>query len=233
VGRRRRWRSHPGVDRPSVAVTSSSRSTWWPWPAWACWRPPASSWPRTPSAHCRQRPGHRRDVRRVRGRDRGDPRWARHGGQHHQGRHQGLRHRSAVIAAVALFASFREIIAEELFNGDFAAAVINIADPKIFVGAAASAGRRLLVLVAVDPGGQPHRRGGRQEVRRQFRRSPDHEGHRAPDYGPVIDICTSAALRELATPALLAVLLPRSIVGFGLGAEALGASWPLRSSSVR
>ncbi|MFZ2547581.1 MAG: sodium/proton-translocating pyrophosphatase, partial [Candidatus Microthrix subdominans] len=40
---------------------------------------------------------------------------------------------SAVIAAVALFASFREIIAEELFDGVFAAAVINIADPKIFV----------------------------------------------------------------------------------------------------
>jgi K(+)-stimulated pyrophosphate-energized sodium pump len=42
-----------------------------------------------------------------------------------------------------------------------------------------------------------------------------------PDYGPVIDICTSAALRELTTPALLAVLMP-VIVGFGLGYLALG-----------
>ena len=42
-----------------------------------------------------------------------------------------------------------------------------------------------------------------------------------PDYGPVIDICTGAALRELTTPALLAVLMP-VVVGFGLGYFALG-----------
>jgi K(+)-stimulated pyrophosphate-energized sodium pump len=38
----------------------------------------------------------------------------------------------------------------------------------------------------------------------------------------VIDICTAASLRELATPALLAVLTP-VIVGFGIGYLALGA----------
>ncbi|MEO8322819.1 MAG: sodium/proton-translocating pyrophosphatase, partial [Actinomycetota bacterium] len=43
-----------------------------------------------------------------------------------------------------------------------------------------------------------------------------------PDYGPVIDICTKASLRELATPALLAVLTP-VIVGFGINFYALGA----------
>jgi K(+)-stimulated pyrophosphate-energized sodium pump len=46
-------------------------------------------------------------------------------------------------------------------------------------------------------------------------------GLRRPDYGPVIDICTKASLRELATPALLAVLTP-VIVGFGIGYPALG-----------
>ena len=47
-----------------------------------------------------------------------------------------------------------------------------------------------------------------QEVRNQF---PDGEimsGVRLPDYGPVIDICTKASLRELATPAVLAVPMP-------------------------
>ena len=34
----------------SAAATSASRSTWWLSPASACWPPPASSWPRTPSA---------------------------------------------------------------------------------------------------------------------------------------------------------------------------------------
>ena len=47
-------------------------------------------------------------------------------------------------------------------------------------------------------------------------------GTKRPDYGPVIDICTTASLRELATPALLAVLTP-VIVGFGINYLALGA----------
>ena len=47
-------------------------------------------------------------------------------------------------------------------------------------------------------------------------------GTKQPDYGPVIDICTAASLRELTTPALLAVLTP-VIVGFGINYFALGA----------
>ena len=43
-----------------------------------------------------------------------------------------------------------------------------------------------------------------------------------PEYGRVIDICTAAAQRELATPALLAILAP-VIVGFGINYFALGA----------
>ena len=48
------------------------------------------------------------------------------------------------------------------------------------------------------------------------------EGIDEPEYGKVIDICTTAALRELATPALLAVLAP-VIIGFGISYLALGA----------
>ena len=62
-----------------------------------------------------------------------------------------------------------------------------------------------------------------QEVREQFRLKPGiMEGTERPDYGRVIDICTAASLRELATPALLAVLSP-IIVGFGISYFALGA----------
>jgi K(+)-stimulated pyrophosphate-energized sodium pump len=43
-----------------------------------------------------------------------------------------------------------------------------------------------------------------------------------PEYGNVIDICTAAAQRELATPALLAILAP-VVVGFGIGYQSLGA----------
>ena len=39
-----------------------------------------------------------------------------------------------------------------------------------------------------------------QEVRRQFADGGIMAGTKKPDYGPVIDICTAASLRELATP---------------------------------
>jgi len=43
-----------------------------------------------------------------------------------------------------------------------------------------------------------------------------------PDYARVVDIVTKASLQELATPGLMAVIIP-IVVGFALGAEALGA----------
>jgi K(+)-stimulated pyrophosphate-energized sodium pump len=143
---------------------------------------------------------------------------------------------SAVIAAVALFASFiegagKEILGaarvEELLHGargvfDQPGLPINVADPKIFIGlliggavpflfsalAIRAVGRSAGVVV--------------QEVRRQFADGKIMAGTKRPDYGPVIDICTAASLRELATPALLATLTP-VIVGFGIGWKALGA----------
>ena len=55
------------------------------------------------------------------------------------------------------------------------------------------------------------------EVRRQFREHPGiMDGTEKPEYGRVVDICTKDSLRELATPGLLAALMPVA-VGFGLG----------------
>ena len=136
---------------------------------------------------------------------------------------------SAVIAAVALFASFVETIGSELGLGKvgtelFRAAEtqINVADPTIFIG--------LLIGGAVPFlfSGLAIRAVGRtagtvvEEVRRQFRELRIMEGIDRPQYDRVIDICTKASLRELATPALLAVLAP-VIIGFGIGYQALGA----------
>jgi K(+)-stimulated pyrophosphate-energized sodium pump len=148
---------------------------------------------------------------------------------------KGFAIASAVIAAVALFAAFIETIGGELNLKDavggalvgtplFRAAQtqINVADPKIFIGlliggsiaflfsalAIRAVGRSASVVV--------------QEVRRQFADGQIMAGTKRPDYGPVIDICTAASLRELATPALLAVLSP-VIIGFGINYLALGA----------
>jgi K(+)-stimulated pyrophosphate-energized sodium pump len=143
---------------------------------------------------------------------------------------------SAVIAAVALFASFIETAAGELLDKetidaalktsrgifDNALVQINVADPKIFIGlliggavpflfsalAIRAVGRTAGVVV--------------QEVRSQFKDGGIMAGTKKPDYGPVIDICTAASLRELTTPALLAVLTP-VIIGFGIDWKALGA----------
>jgi K(+)-stimulated pyrophosphate-energized sodium pump len=142
---------------------------------------------------------------------------------------------SAVIAAVALFASFIETAANEILDEeridrlletsrgvfDELALQINVADPKIFIGlliggsvpflfsalAIRAVGRTAGVVV--------------REVRSQFADGRIMAGTKQPDYGPVIDICTAASLRELTTPALLAVLTP-VIVGFGIGWQALG-----------
>jgi K(+)-stimulated pyrophosphate-energized sodium pump len=55
------------------------------------------------------------------------------------------------------------------------------------------------------------------EVRRQFREHPGIMNYtEKPEYGRVVDICTKDSLRELATPGLLAALMP-VVVGFGLG----------------
>src|SRR3989441_720870 len=136
----------------------------------------------------------------------------------------------AVIAAVALFASFIETIGSELNVKETGSALfhhpltqINVADPKTFIGLLiGGAVPFLFSALAIRAVG---RTAGTvvQEVRRQFREHPGiMDGTEKPEYGAVIDICTAASLRELATPALLAVLTP-VIIGFGISYFALGA----------
>jgi len=141
---------------------------------------------------------------------------------------------SAVIAAVALFASYAETVArgtigaaqvlEAELSGKLASLVqINVADPKTFIGL--MIGGSVAFLFSSLAIRAVSRTAGTivQEVRRQFREKPGIMDYtERPDYGPVIDICTTASLRELATPALLAVLTP-VIIGFGIGYYALGA----------
>ncbi|HZT64929.1 MAG TPA: sodium-translocating pyrophosphatase [Acidimicrobiales bacterium] len=142
---------------------------------------------------------------------------------------KGVAIASAVIATVALFASFIETIANQLNLGtggavfDNLATQINVANPKTFVG--------LLIggSIAFLFSGLAIRAVGRsagtvvEEVRRQFREHPGiMDRTERPEYGRVIAICTAAAQRELVTPALLAVLSP-VIIGFGINYFALGA----------
>ncbi|MDA8356644.1 MAG: sodium-translocating pyrophosphatase [Actinomycetota bacterium] len=140
---------------------------------------------------------------------------------------KGVAIGSAVIAAVALFASFIETIGSQLhlptlnlFHNPLTQ--INVSNPTTFVGLLIGGSIAFLFsALAIRAVG---RSAGTvvQEVRRQFREHPGIMDYsEKPEYGRVISICTAAAQRELATPALLAILSP-VIVGFGINYLALG-----------
>ncbi len=143
---------------------------------------------------------------------------------------KGIAIGSAVIAAVSLFASFIAVIAVKseskiglmTVNQYFdQAAKLSIAYPQVFVGALIggvvpllfssmlirAVGRAAFLIV--------------KECRVQFRDKEIWAGTKKPDYGRVVNICTTAAQSELIGPALLAILMP-ILVGIFLGSQALG-----------
>ncbi|MEA2649087.1 MAG: K(+)-stimulated pyrophosphate-energized sodium pump, partial [Candidatus Binataceae bacterium] len=128
---------------------------------------------------------------------------------------KGLAIATAVIAAVSLFRSFID-------EAHLGAIGVQINTPTVFVGLLiGGAVPFLFSSFAIKAVG----RAAYQvvfEVRRQFREHPGiMEGTELPDYGKCVDIVTASAQQELMSPAILAVFAPL-LVGFGLGAGALG-----------
>ena len=119
---------------------------------------------------------------------------------------------SAVLAAVSLFAAFTATVHVKL---DIAA------DPMVFVGLLI--GGSLPFLFSFISIRAVSRAAGKiiEEVRKQFRIPGIMEGLKLPDYATVVGICTSAAQRELASIAIIAILMPL-VVGMLLGASAWG-----------
>ena len=128
---------------------------------------------------------------------------------------KGLAIATAVLAAVSLFRSF----IDEAHLGDIG---VQINMPTVFVGLLIGGAVPFLVssflIKAVG-------RAAYQvvvEVRRQFREHPGiMEYKEKPDYGRCVDIVTATAQKELLSPGILAIFAPL-LVGFGLGAGALG-----------
>ncbi|MFM1786706.1 MAG: K(+)-insensitive pyrophosphate-energized proton pump, partial [Actinomycetota bacterium] len=140
---------------------------------------------------------------------------------------KGIAIATAVLAATALFGSFRDAVTAAASGlGEKAVefqGVLDVAQPNNLVGLIIGASVVFLFsglainAVSRAAGAVIH------EVRRQFRDHPGiMEGTEKPEYGKVVDIVTLDSLRELATPGLLAVLTPIA-VGFGLGIGALGS----------
>jgi K(+)-stimulated pyrophosphate-energized sodium pump len=143
---------------------------------------------------------------------------------------KGIAIGSAVIAAVSLFASFIAVLAVgsedkigqmTVAQYDAQAGLLSVAQPKVFVGALIggivpmmfssmlirAVGRAAFLIV--------------KECRMQFRDKEIWAGTKTPDYGRVVNICTTAAQAELIGPALMAILVP-ILVAIFLGPQALG-----------
>ena len=120
---------------------------------------------------------------------------------------------SAALTALALFSAFRETVQLQ---------TINVTEPKVMAGlfigamlpylfssmAMGAVGRAAFAMI--------------EEVRRQFREIPGLlEGTGRAEYAKCVDISTSAAIREMVLPGLLAVLTPVA-VGFWGKPEMLG-----------
>jgi K(+)-stimulated pyrophosphate-energized sodium pump len=126
---------------------------------------------------------------------------------------------SAALAALVLFAAFREELQAEAGVGH----VLNfdLTSPPILIGLLI--GGMMVYLfsaLAIEAVG---RAGGQvvEEVRRQFRENPGiMEGTERPEYGGTVSIVTKAAQREMIAPSLIAIVVPL-IVGL-ISAEALG-----------
>ena len=135
---------------------------------------------------------------------------------------KGIAIATAVLAATALFGSFRTQVEQSLGSaaGTFS---LSVDKPNVLVGLIIGASVVFLfsslLIMAVGRAAQRVV----LEVRMQFRTHPGIMTYEEkPDYSRVVDIVTADSLRELVTPGILAVLTPIA-VGFALGYAPLGS----------
>ncbi len=124
---------------------------------------------------------------------------------------------AAGLAALAIIAAFVETVSAS--HGEF---ILDIGNPTVlmgmFLGAIFPFFVSALTMRAVGDAAFDMIK----EIRRQFKEIPGLlEGNAKPDTDRCVEIATTAALRRMVMPGVLAVAAP-VVVGFGLGAEALG-----------
>ena len=129
---------------------------------------------------------------------------------------------SAALAALTLFAVYvQEVDIARAAAGMTDKIVFSLTDPLVLVGLLIGGMIPFvfssILMSAVGKGAHAVV----EEVRRQFKDGLILKGKKKPEYGKTVDIVTKRALREMAFPALIAVLAPL-IVGFVLGPLALG-----------
>jgi len=129
---------------------------------------------------------------------------------------------SAALAALTLFAAYvQELEIARQAAGIVGSVTFSLTDPFVvaglFIGGLIPFVFSSILMSAVGKGA--HSVVG--EVREQFKDGKILKGKKKPDYSRAVDIVTKRALREMAVPALIAVIAPL-VVGFVLGPMALG-----------
>ncbi|MBS4536618.1 sodium-translocating pyrophosphatase [Clostridium sp. D2Q-14] len=120
---------------------------------------------------------------------------------------------SAALTSLALFASYTKAVDLEL---------INLTEPTVIVGLLIGGMLPFLFSAITMKAVGKAAFSMIEEVRRQFKAIPGlMEGKAKPEYRKCVDISTSAALKEMIIPGVLAVLAPLA-TGIILGKEALG-----------
>ena len=124
---------------------------------------------------------------------------------------------AAALAALAIIAAFVETV--ESHNQGFH---LELTDPMVLVGMFIGGTIPFLIAAITMTAVGEAAFDMINEIRRQFREIPGLlEGTAKPDTAKCVDIATTAALRKMILPGVIAVAAP-VIVGFGLGATSLG-----------
>ena len=124
---------------------------------------------------------------------------------------------AAALAALAIISAFSAVVTAN--NPDFSLALTNpIVLVGMFIGACIPFLVSSITMTAVGDAAFEMI----NEIRRQFREIEGlMEGQADPDSEKCVEIATTAALKKMMLPGVIAVSMP-AIVGFGLGAQALG-----------
>ena len=124
---------------------------------------------------------------------------------------------AAALAALAIIAAFVETV--QVHTADFSLVLTN---PVVLVGMFIGGTIPFLIAAITMTAVGEAAFDMINEIRRQFREIPGLlEGTAEPDTEKCVDIATTAALRRMILPGVIAVSAP-VIVGFGLGAASLG-----------